>query len=213
MDKDPAEKIERERRAGARLAGQDATGGRLPPGQYLTDRFPVLHYGSVPKFDPQKWDFKVFGLVAQPIKWTYEQLRAQPAMRITTDIHCVTRWSQYDMVWEGMRFRDLAAIVQPKPEAQFVLAHCEQGFTANVPLAKLMDDDVLLAYRYNDAELAAEHGYPLRLLVPKLYFWKSAKWLRGLEFMAKDKLGFWEKYGYNNDADRSPGGPAFVSVR
>jgi len=201
MDRDPADKIERERRAGARLAGQSSESGRLPPGQYLTDRFPVLHYGSVPKFDVQKWDFKVFGLVGSPIKWTYEQLRAQPTKRIVTDIHCVTRWSQYDMIWEGMPFRDLAAIVQPKPEAKFVLAHCEQGFTANVPLAKLLDEDVLLAYRYNDAELSAEHGYPLRLLVPKLYFWKSAKWLRGLEFMAKDKLGFWEKYGYNNDAD------------
>jgi DMSO/TMAO reductase YedYZ molybdopterin-dependent catalytic subunit len=201
MDKDPADKIEREKRAGERLAGQAPSANRLPPGQYLTDRFPVLHYGSVPKFDPQKWDFKVWGLVAHPITWTYEQVRAQPATRITRDIHCVTRWTQLDMIWEGMRFGDLAAIVQPKPEAKFVLAHCEQGFTANVPLAKLMDEDVLLAYRYADAELSPEHGYPLRLLVPKLYFWKSAKWLRGLEFMAKDKLGFWEKYGYHNDAD------------
>jgi len=174
---------------------------RIPPGQYLTERFPVLHYGSVPAFNPKKWDFKVWGLVENPIKLSYEQLRALPATRVKADIHCVTRWSMLDTVWEGVLFRDIAGIVRPKPEAKFVMAHAENGFTANVPLEKLMDDDVLLAYRFNDAELTPEHGYPLRLVIPKLYFWKSAKWLRGLEFMARDKLGFWESYGYNNDAD------------
>jgi len=200
MEKDPAQKIERERRVGPRAAGE-AGDNRLPPGQYVVSRLPVLHYGSVPPFDRAKWDFRIFGLVERPMTWTYEQLRALPATRIQTDIHCVTRWSMVDTIWEGVRFRDLAALARPLPEARYVLAHCEQGFTANAPLEKLMDEDVLLAYRYNDAELTPEHGYPLRLVVPKLYFWKSAKWLRGLEFMAQDRRGFWERYGYHNDAD------------
>jgi DMSO/TMAO reductase YedYZ molybdopterin-dependent catalytic subunit len=200
MEKDPAQKIERERRAGQR-AGGAAQGERLPPGQHWVGKLPVLHYGGVPRFDPQNWDLRVYGLVENPTTWSYPQLRALPATRIQTDIHCVTRWSMVDTAWEGVRFRDIAAIVRPQPAARFVLAHCEHSFTANVPLEKLMDEDVLLAYRYNDADLTPEHGYPLRLVVPKLYFWKSAKWLRGLEFMDKDQLGFWERYGYHNDAD------------
>lgn len=174
---------------------------RLPPGQSLTDRFPVLHYGEIPPFDPATWDFRVFGLVGEEKRWTWEELLQLPTRRVVCDIHCVTRWSKLDTSWAGVPFDEFVKLIDVKPEARFVLAHCEYGFTANVPLEKLMDDDVLLAYQYNDEWLTPEHGYPLRLLVPKLYFWKSAKWLRGMEFMAEDRLGFWERYGYHNEAD------------
>ncbi len=174
---------------------------RIPPGQHLTEKFPVLHYGGVPRFDPQSWDLKVFGLVDQPLTLSYEQLLELPAVRIVVDIHCVTGWSKLDTVWEGVPFREFIGPAAVRPEARFVMVHCEQGYTTNVPLEVLMDDDVLLAYRYDDAPLAPEHGYPLRLLVPKRYLWKSAKWVRGIELMAEDRLGFWEVRGYHNNAD------------
>lgn len=174
---------------------------RVPPGQRLTDRFPVLHYGTVPRFDPATWTLRVFGLVEHERVFRYEEFTALPTTRIVADIHCVTGWSKLDTVWEGVRFRDLAALVVPKPEAHYVMFHCEQGFTANLPLEVAMDDDVLLAWKYDDKPLTPEHGYPLRAVVPKRYFWKSAKWVRGVEFMAQDRLGFWEQYGYNNSAD------------
>jgi len=174
---------------------------RLPPGQSLTSKFPVLHYGPIPSFDPATWDFRVFGLVGEEKRWTWEEFLQLPPRRLVCDIHCVTRWSKLGTSWEGVPFNELIKLVDVKPEARFVLAHCEYGFTANVPLEKLVDDDVLLAYKYDGKWLEPEHGYPLRLLVPKLYFWKSAKWLRGLEFMAEDRLGFWERYGYHNQAD------------
>ena len=174
---------------------------RVPPGQRVTEKFPVLHYGSIPRFDPRTWDLKVFGLVEEPLTLSYEQLLELPTTRIVADIHCVTGWSKLDTVWEGVPFQQLLKLVQPKPEAEFVMVHCEQGFTTNVPLDVVMDDDVLLAYRYDDAPLTAEHGYPLRLVVPKRYFWKSAKWVRGLDLMARDRLGFWESRGYHNNAD------------
>ncbi|MGB9301095.1 MAG: sulfite oxidase-like oxidoreductase [Anaerolineae bacterium] len=174
---------------------------RVPPGQRLTEKFPVLHYGSIPKFDRETWDLRVFGLVEDPVTMSYDQLLELPATRIVADIHCVTGWSKLDTIWEGVLFRDLMKMVEVKPNAMFVMVHCEQGFTTNVPLDVLMDGDVLLAYRYNDLPLPPEHGYPLRLVVPKKYFWKSAKWVRGLEMMAQDRLGFWEVRGYHNDAD------------
>jgi DMSO/TMAO reductase YedYZ molybdopterin-dependent catalytic subunit len=175
--------------------------GRVPPGQRVTEKFPVLHYGSIPKFDPQTWDFKISGLVEEPLALSYDEFLALPKIRIVADIHCVTGWSKLDTVWEGVPFQEVVKLVQIKPEAKFVLVHCEQGFTTNLPLEILMDDDVLFAYRYDDAPLTPEHGYPLRLVVPKKYFWKSAKWVRGLEFMARDRLGFWEVRGYHNNAD------------
>ena len=179
----------------------DPSQGRVPPGQKLTDKFPVLHYGSVPKFDPQTWDFRVFGLVEEPLTLSYAEVTALPAVRMVADIHCVTGWSKLDTVWEGVPFRDVMDLARPKPEAGFVMVHCEQGYDTNLPLEVAMDDDVLLAYSYNDAPLAPEHGYPLRLVVPKRYFWKSAKWVRGLELMAQDRRGFWEVRGYHNDGD------------
>jgi len=180
---------------------EKAKSDRVPPGQHLTDKFPVLHYGSIPKFDRERWDLRVFGLVADPVTISYDQLLELPTTRIVADIHCVTSWSKLDTIWEGALFRDLLKMVEVKPEAMFVMVHCEQGFTTNVPLDVLMDDDVLLAYRYSDLPLTPEHGYPLRLVVPKKYFWKSAKWVRGLEMMAQDRLGFWEVRGYHNGAD------------
>jgi DMSO/TMAO reductase YedYZ molybdopterin-dependent catalytic subunit len=180
---------------------KNADEDRVPPGQRVTEKFPVLHYGGIPRFDRQTWDLRVFGLVEEPLSLTYDQFLELPTTRIVADIHCVTGWSKLDTVWEGVLFRELWDRVGGKPEARFVMVHCEQGFTTNVPLEVLLDDDVLLAYRYDDAPLTAEHGYPLRLVVPKRYFWKSAKWVRGLEFMAEDHLGFWEVRGYHNNAD------------
>ena len=174
---------------------------RIPPGQSLTERFPVLHYGPVPHTDLAKWDFKVFGQVDEPVRWTWEEFLKLPTKTITTDIHCVTRWSKLDTVWKGVSSKELLKHVNLKPDAKFVIAHGEYGFTANMPLEVFLDDDVLLAYEYDNKPLEVEHGWPLRLLVPQKYFWKSAKWLRGLEFSAQDKFGFWEKNGYSNNAD------------
>jgi len=180
---------------------ENVNSDRIPPGQRLTDKFPVLHYGSIPQFDRATWDLKIFGLVEEPLTLSYDQFLELPATRIVADIHCVTSWSKLDTIWEGVLFRELMDSVNVGPEARFVTVHCEQGFTTNVPLEVLMDDDVLLAYRYDDQPLTPEHGYPLRLVVPKKYFWKSAKWVRGLELMAQDRLGFWEVRGYHNNAD------------
>jgi len=143
----------------------------------------------------------VWGLVEDPREFTWEELMQLPKRRQVNDIHCVTRWSKLDTVWEGVLFSDFWELARAKPEGRFVMVHCEQGFTTNLPLEVLMDDDVLLAYRYADQPLTPEHGYPLRLVVPKRYFWKSAKWVRGLYFMQEDRLGFWESRGYHHRGD------------
>jgi DMSO/TMAO reductase YedYZ molybdopterin-dependent catalytic subunit len=176
---------------------------RLPPGQYLTEKWPVLHAGGVPRYDDElsTWDFRVFGAVENEITLSHDELEALPQVRITTDIHCVTRWSRFDAGFGGVHWRELAAIVKPLPEARFVVAHAEQGFTSNVPLEALEDDNALVAWEADGEPLTPEHGWPLRLVVPSRYFWKSAKWLRGLELRSTDQPGFWEKYGYHNDAD------------
>ncbi len=175
--------------------------GRLPPGQSLTLKFPVLHYGPVPSFDAKTWTLRVFGLVNNEKSWTWDEFLKLPTKTVTCDIHCVTRWSKFDTVWEGVPFRHVAELVGVRPEAKFVIAHCEYGFTTNVPLEVMMDDDVLLAYKYDGQFLEPDHGFPLRTLVPKRYFWKSAKWLRGIEFTDRDRPGFWEQAGYHNEAD------------
>jgi DMSO/TMAO reductase YedYZ molybdopterin-dependent catalytic subunit len=189
-----------ERLFGTREMDQ-AIADRIPPGQYKTDKFPVLHYGSVPHTDLATWDFRVFGEVDAPFTLTWDQFKALPRKSVHTDIHCVTRWSKLDTTWEGVPIQEVLRLAQPRPAAKFVVAHSEQGYTANLPLDVLDDDDVLLADTFDGAPLEAEHGWPLRLIVPKRYFWKSAKWIRGLEFLDHDQLGFWERYGYNNDAD------------
>jgi DMSO/TMAO reductase YedYZ molybdopterin-dependent catalytic subunit len=174
---------------------------RVPPGQYVTEKFPVLHYGSVPRADLATWDFRVYGEVDSPFALTWTEFGLLPRKQVATDIHCVTRWSKLDTMWEGVPIGEVLTRAQLRPTATHVLAHCEQGYTANLPLSVLDDDDVLLADTFDGKPLDPEHGYPLRLLVPKRYFWKSAKWLRGLEFLPRDILGFWERYGYHNDAD------------
>jgi DMSO/TMAO reductase YedYZ molybdopterin-dependent catalytic subunit len=182
-------------------AGYDPA--RLPPGQYLTDKWPVLHAGTVPDTDLATWDFQVFGEVEKPVRLGWEEFKALPSTELTLDIHCVTRWSRFDTSFKGVHWRELAELVKPKPSAHFVVAHAEQEFTANVPLAAIEDEEALLAYEADGAPLTPEHGWPLRLVVPHRYFWKSAKWLRGLELLPTDRPGFWERYGYHNDADYS----------
>jgi DMSO/TMAO reductase YedYZ molybdopterin-dependent catalytic subunit len=174
---------------------------RLPPGQYLTEKWPVLHAGTVPQTHLGSWDFKVFGEVEQPLTLGYDELQALPQTEITVDIHCVTRWSRFDTGFKGVHWRELAKLVRPRHTARYVLAHAEQGFTSNVPLQALEDDDALIAWEADGDPLEPEHGWPLRLVVPSRYFWKSAKWLRGLELLSSDQPGFWERYGYHNDAD------------
>jgi DMSO/TMAO reductase YedYZ molybdopterin-dependent catalytic subunit len=174
---------------------------RLPPGQYLTEKWPVLHAGTVPQTDLATWDFRVFGEVEEPLTLTWEQFQELPSTEVTVDIHCVTRWSRFDVSFRGVRWSELAKLVRPKPSARFVIAHAEQGFTSNLPLEALDDDQALIAYEADGEPLTPDHGWPLRLMVPSRYFWKSAKWLRGLELRADDQPGTWERYGYHNDAD------------
>ena len=180
-------------------AGYDPA--RLPPGQYLTDKWPVLHAGSVPRTDLTAWDFRVFGEVENPITLSWDELQALPSEEIEIDIHCVTRWSRFDARFRGVHWSELAKLVRPRPSGRYVVAHAEQGFTANVPLRALEDEDALIAYEADGEPLTPDHGWPLRLVVPTKYFWKSAKWLRGLELVARDQPGFWERYGYHNEAD------------
>jgi DMSO/TMAO reductase YedYZ molybdopterin-dependent catalytic subunit len=175
--------------------------GRLPPGQSLTNRFPVLTYGPVPKFDPNTWDMRVFGSVENQLRWNWEEFLKLPTIKITTDIHCVTRWSKFDTVWEGVPFKYIAEQAGVKPDAKHVIAHCDYGYTTNVPLEDMMGDNIMLAYKYDDQWLEPDHGAPVRTLVPHLYFWKSAKFLRALEFSPTDKPGFWEQAGYHNYGD------------
>jgi DMSO/TMAO reductase YedYZ molybdopterin-dependent catalytic subunit len=174
---------------------------RLPPGQVLTHKWPVLHEGEVPSFDPRDWDFRVFGLVERPLRFRYEELRRLPSREVTCDIHCVTTWSRYDNTFTGLPFTWLAREAGIRPEARHVLAHCERGYTANLRREDVLRDDVLLAWGHDGRDLTPEHGFPLRLVVPHLYFWKSAKWVRGIEFLERDVRGFWEQRGYHNRAD------------
>lgn len=186
--------------------------GRLPPGQALTRQFPVLHYGPVPRFAPATWDFRLFGLVAEERRWTWDEFLKLPRKSVTMDIHCVTRWSKFDTVWEGVSLKQLIdeGLVTLKPEAKFVVQHCEYGFTTNLPLAVMLQDNVLLATHYDGKPLEPDHGFPLRVIIgsfpdrsePKSsYFWKGGKWLRALEFLDRDQPGFWEQAGYHNEAD------------
>ncbi|MEJ5240579.1 MAG: sulfite oxidase-like oxidoreductase [Anaerolineales bacterium] len=186
--------------------------GRLPPGQALTVKFPVLHYGPIPPFNPATWDFRVWGEVEEPRRWTWEEFNQLPRTRVVMDIHCVTRWSKFDTVWEGVSVRTLVeqGFIRLKPTARYVIQHAEYGFTANLPLEVVLQDNFLLATHFNGEPLTPEHGYPLRGVIGYIpgredlvttYFWKGAKWLRGLEFLPHDRPGFWEQAGYNNNAD------------
>ena len=180
-------------------AGYDPA--RLPPGQYLTEKWPVLHAGSVPKVDLATWNLTVTGEVERDLTLTWEQLLELPSREVTVDIHCVTRWSRFDTTFKGVHWSELAKLVSPKPSARFVIAHAEQGFTANMPIDAIEDENALIAYEADGEPLTPDHGWPVRLVVPSRYFWKSAKWLRGLELRSTDEPGFWERYGYHNDAN------------
>ncbi len=175
--------------------------GRLPPGQSLTLKWPVLHYGSVPRFDPERWDFRVYGMVEAPVRWTWAEFNKLSKVKRHSDFHCVTRWSRFDNDWEGVSFREVLAHVKLKAGVSHVLVHAEQGYTANVPLADLDRDEVLFATHHDGEPLSADHGYPLRLIVPHLYAWKSVKWMRGIEFLDHDQAGFWERNGYHMYGD------------
>ena len=175
--------------------------GRLPPGQSLTLKWPVLHYGSVPRFDPERWDFRVYGAVDAPVRWTWSEFNALPKVKRHSDFHCVTCWSRFDNDWEGVAFREVLERLKLKAGARYVLVHAEQGFTANVPLADLDREEVLLATHHDGQPLSPDHGYPLRLIVPHLYAWKSVKWVRGIEFLDQDAPGFWEQNGYHMYGD------------
>jgi len=183
----------------AREAGIDPA--RIPPGQYYTDKWPVLHAGSIPKVDLATWDLSVFGLVKNPVRLSFDELKELGERDQISDIHCVTRWTRLDMPWKGVPLRTILDLVEPLDSARYVIAHAEQGYTANLPIEALQDPDVMIGIEADGAPLTPEHGYPARLVVPKRYFWKSAKWLRGLEFSDIDKPGFWEGYGYHNEGD------------
>ncbi len=185
---------------------------RLPPGQSLTLKFPVLHYGPVPSFNPATWDFRVWGEVDEEVTWTWDQFLQLPRKQVRMDLHCVTRWSKFDTLWEGVSVRTLVdeGLIKPKPAARFVMQHAEYGFTVNLPLEIVLSEVFLLATHYDGAPIPPDHGYPLRGVIGHIpgrgelksaYLWKGAKWLRSLEFMREDRLGFWEKAGYNNEAD------------
>ena len=186
--------------------------GRLPPGQSLTQKFPVLHYGPIPTFNPATWDFRIWGDVEKDVRWTWDEFQKLPRTRLVMDIHCVTRWSKFDTVWEGVSVRTLidSGMIKIKPTAHFVMEHAEYGFTTNIPLGVVLADNFLLATHFNGEPLEPDHGYPLRGVVGQIpgrddlitpYLWKGAKWLRGLEFMTHDRRGFWEQAGYHNEAD------------
>jgi DMSO/TMAO reductase YedYZ molybdopterin-dependent catalytic subunit len=176
-------------------------GDRLPPNQRLTRGWPVLHASPIPRFNPELWTFRVWGEVDDEVEWSWEEFRALPTFTNTSDFHCVTGWSKFDIAWEGVSFKEIASRVKPKPSATHVVVHAEFGYTANLPVEAMDDDDVLLAWGHDGVPLEAEHGGPLRLVVPKLYAWKSAKWVRGLHLLDRDVRGYWEERGYHNHAD------------
>jgi DMSO/TMAO reductase YedYZ molybdopterin-dependent catalytic subunit len=195
-----------------KLEDQGKQEGRLPPGQSLTQKFPVLHYGPVPSFNPATWDFRIWGEVEEDRTWSWEEFTQLPRTTLFMDIHCVTRWSKLDTSWEGVSMRTLVdqGLMRPKPNASYVLQIAEYGFTVNLPLEVILADNFLLATHFNGLPLTAEHGAPLRGVVGYIpgrddlmtpYFWKGAKWLRGMEFLSHDQPGFWEQAGYHNEAD------------
>jgi DMSO/TMAO reductase YedYZ molybdopterin-dependent catalytic subunit len=174
---------------------------RIPPGQYLTEDFPVLSAGPTPRTPLDQWTFSIEGLVSQPIRWTWEEFLELPSVTSVVDIHCVTKWSKLDTRWEGVSLDTLFGYVELGPSAQYVLAFCDGGYTTNLPLAEVTGGKAFVAYRYEGGPLAPEHGGPARLVVPHLYFWKSAKWIRGLRLMENDRPGFWESLGYHQLGD------------
>jgi len=185
-----------------RIVSADTTRpDRVPPGQRVIDKFPVLTQGETPHIDAEKWTFTLFGLIEKEIVLTHEQFMALPKVEVYADFHCVTTWSRLGNLWEGVAWKDILSLVRLPDAARHVMIHCEQGYTTNVPLADMARDDVLFAYKHDGSDLSPEHGWPLRLIVPGLYAWKSAKWVRGVEFMEQSRPGFWEMNGYHIHGD------------
>lgn len=175
---------------------------RVPPGQYLVgDRWPILTYGPTPRVDLSRWDFTVGGLVENPLRFTWEEWNELPVVEVEADMHCVTSWSKLDNVWRGVQARHLLELARPREEAGFFSASCDGGYTTNVPVEELYEGDAVFATHHNGRPLEAGHGYPMRLVIPRLYAWKSAKWIRGIELIAEDRPGFWENNGYHNYGD------------
>lgn len=184
------------------IAGLNSYGKpKLPPGQSKTEKFPVLTYGPTQKITKEEWRFRAWGLVEKEKDWTWDEFMKLPQSKLQADFHCVTHWSRFDDVWEGVMFRDFLKEVNVKPEAKFVLQHAYGGYTTNLPLQWMVEEDVMFVHTVNGQPLEAEHGGPMRVFTPKRYAWKGAKWIKGLEFLAKDKPGFWEVNGYSNTAD------------
>lgn len=180
------------------MAHPTSADNRVPPGQTVTTGFPVLHHGSVPYYnDMSKWDLRIFGLVEEEVRFTYDEFMKLPRAEFRNDIHCVTTWSKLDNVWEGVAVETVMQRVKLKPEAKFVMLHAEHGWTTNLPIEDFLRPTTFFGLKHNGEILTPEHGYPVRMVVPHLYFWKSAKWLRGIELMDKDKPGFWERNGYH----------------
>ncbi len=197
------ESKERWARQGRLLTGRRARPAkeRLPPGQRQVENWPVLDLGVQPEVPLERWRLVIDGLVENPVTWDWATFHAQPAFRDVSDMHCVTAWSRFDNAWEGVSAKHILAVVQPKPQARFIVLHSHDDYTTNLPLADFDDDDVLLAHSWQGRPLPHEHGGPVRAIVPKLYFWKSAKWIRRIEFIAADRRGFWEERGYNDHGD------------
>jgi DMSO/TMAO reductase YedYZ molybdopterin-dependent catalytic subunit len=176
--------------------------GRLPPGQVRTQKWPVLDAGGPPEIDQSKWEFDVSGLVKSPMKWTWKEFQTLPRVSVKSDFHCVTRWSRLDNEWEGVSAREIMKRVEVDPKANYVLVHAyDGGFTTNMPLTDFSAEDVLFADTHDGQPLTIEHGGPLRLVIPRLYAWKSAKWVRGVEFLEHDQAGYWEDLGYHMRGD------------
>jgi len=174
---------------------------RIPPGQYVTNKWPVLTYGETPRIEPEAWSVLLFGKVAREVTLIWEQLQALPRVRITADFHCVTRFSTLDNGWEGVATRELLRHVEVDPDATHVMAHCYGGYTTNLPLEDFLSERSLLADRHGGRPLPVDHGGPVRLVVPHLYAWKSAKWVNGIELLEGDRRGFWERSGYHTYGD------------
>jgi len=180
---------------------EDTQKDRLPPGQVLTGKWPVLSYGETPRLEFKDWRFRLFGQVDREQTLTWDEFMALPKVERTSDIHCVTRWSRFSNRWEGVLAKELVKLAEPAPTARFVMVHGYGDYTTNLPLEALLENDVLFAFKHDGALLEPDHGGPLRLVVPRLYFWKSAKWANGLEFMDRDRAGFWERNGYHMHGD------------
>ena len=180
---------------------QDQTGLEVPPGQFVTEKFPVLTFGPAPKIDLVTWQFRVSGLVEKELTLTWEEFMSLEKVTLDAEFHCVTQWSRLQNTWEGVAFNEVMKLIKLKPEAKYVMAHCYGGYSTNLSLDVATEDDVLFAYKHDGEPLSRDHGGPLRLVVPKRYGWKSAKWVNGLEFMAEDEPGFWEIRGYHMQGD------------